>query len=72
MTEKLGEAIERLAGVSGWDPERAANHIAGLANGLVEKAEERSTAAARKVFEKIGKPRTPGRRRGRAAGATAA
>jgi hypothetical protein len=70
MTAKLGDAIDRLATVSGMSPDKAADHVAKLALSVVDRAEERATAAARKVFETAENRKRPGRK-ARAAGATA-
>lgn len=64
MTDKLDDAITRLSELSGWPPEKSANHVAGLALALVDKAEDKAATAARRIFEK---PTAKKRGRGQAA-----
>lgn len=48
----LDAAVTRLAEVTGWSEDKATKHVAGLANELATKAEQRARAAAQKTLDK--------------------
>jgi hypothetical protein len=52
MTDRLDNAITALADLSGWKPEKAADHVATIAETMVDRASEKAKAAALKMFTK--------------------
>lgn len=63
MTERLDSAINSLAELSGWKPEKAADHVATIAETMVEKASGRAKQAALRMFTKSPAKRSGGRKR---------
>lgn len=55
MAEKsatLKQAVEQLATVSGWSPDRAEKHVIGIVDDVTKKADSRAKLAAQKVLDK--------------------